>query len=218
MKINFTLFFLFFSMGLLAQTPDLSPTRRVFVVSGMGFGFPMGGIKETLKPKFSSSIGLNIPTRGALFFYPVVDFLRFGYYERLPDENYTHRIQNGTSNLYGLSFMPGYSKSFGSLTTYAYAGPSLHWVHEPRSGVDASAGEVSIEKFKYFTAGGRAGAGAHYRAGNFYLFLETSWVGNFHGIQDHRVNVLNVFAGLKTDVTDLTQSIGDLLKGGATPQ
>lgn len=192
---------------------NTTPEARVFVASGMGFGFPAGKIKQTLKPKFSSSVGLNIPTQGKLFYYPALEFLRFGYDEQISSPEYTYRLRKGTANIYNLSFMPGYAETLGHLKLYGFAGPSLQWVHEPRSRVDASAGLVHLEKIKYFTGGARAGLGAHYRSGNFYLFIETSWEHNFHDMQGQSVHVITLFGGLKTDVTTVAEKLGALLSG-----
>ena len=204
-----------FASQLQAQNLNKTSDSKVFVSSGMGFGFPIGEIKHTLRPKFSSAVGLNIPTKGKMFYYPAIEFLRFGYNENQNSDAYTYRIQSGTANIYNLSFMPGYAETVGPFKTYIFGGPSLQWVHEPRVQVVASQSLVELEKIKYFTGGVRAGVGAHFQSGNFNLFLEATWMHNFQDMQAHQVHVISLYGGLKTDITSVVGKMGDWLGGGA---
>lgn len=189
-------------------SPDPSPRKKVFVSSGLGFGFPVGDINQALSPKVSNILGLNIPLSSDRYFlYPVVDFLRFSYDEIVENPNSEFRLQNGSLNMYGLSIMPGINQFLGSLRLYAYAGPSLQLIYEPHIVVDISAGQADIKKTSSWTGGLRGGMGAHYRMGDFYLFVESAYVRNFRETQGSDLSVITLHGGLKTDVTLLIDKI-----------
>jgi len=209
MRVFFIIVLIFFIGQVNAQqSTEAFPQQKVFVASGLGFGFPVGDINQTLSPKVSNILGLNIPLKSHRYFlYPVVDFLRFSYDETISDPEFDYRILNGTSNLYGLSVMPGLNQFLGSLRLYAYAGPSLHLIYEPRVDVDNPSGEAAIEKVTSLTGGLRGGVGAHYQMGDFYLFVESAYMRNFQEMQGNHLNVITLHGGLKTDVTKLIEKI-----------
>lgn len=192
-----------------AQADSLK--RKVFVSSGLGFGFPVGDINTVLSPRFSNSIGMNIPLKDERFFlYPLVDFMSFGYDQSVRDPGYDFVIQNGSANLIGLSVMPGLNQFLGSLRLYAFAGPHAQLVYEPRLAADLEGRSGTIDDKVYLTGGLRGGLGAHYKLGSFYLFLESGLIQNFTKMQNQQFFVIHAHGGLKTDVTQLTEKIGNL--------
>lgn len=209
MRISFIIIFVFIFGSIQAQQPsEVSSQNRVFVASGLGFGFPVGDISQTLSPKVSNVLGLNIPLKSTRYFlYPVVDFLRFSYDESVADPEFEFQLSNGNSNLYGLSVMPGVNQFLGSLRLYAYAGPSLQLIYEPRIEVDQLEQRATIEKTASLTGGLRGGLGAHYQIGDFYLFVESAYLRNFNKMQGNHLGVITLHGGLKTDVTKLVEKI-----------
>lgn len=209
MRIFFIIAFVFLIVQAKAQhEADVPQSGKVFVASGLGFGFPVGDINQTLSPKVSNVLGLNIPLKSKRYFlYPVVDFLRFSYNESITDAEFGYKLQDGTSNLYGLSVMPGLNHFLASLRLYAYAGPSLHLLYEPRVSVAIPDAEATIEKITSLTGGLRGGVGAHYQFGDFYLFIESAYIRNFQKIQGNHLSVVTLHGGLKTDVTKLVDKI-----------
>jgi len=192
-----------------AQADSLK--RKVFVSSGLGFGFPVGDINTVLSPRISNAVGFNIPLRDErIFLYPLVDFMNFGYDQTVRDPDYNSSIQNGSSSIIGVSLMPGLNQFLGSLRLYAFAGPHAQLVHEPRLMTDLAEGSGTIENKVYLTGGLRGGIGAHYKLGSFYLFLESGLIQNFTKMQGQQFYVVHAHGGLKTDITRLTDKIGNL--------
>lgn len=209
MRTSFILILLFtISFTNAQQLPEPATQKKIFVASGLGFGFPVGDISQTLSAKVSNILGLNIPLKNNRYFlYPVVDFLRFGYNESIRDPEFGYQISKGTSNVYGLSVMPGINQFLGSLRLYAYAGPSAQLIYEPRISVDANDQRAIVEKINSITIGLRGGMGAHYQMGDFYLFIESAYVRNFQEMQGNHLSVITLHGGLKTDVTKLVEKI-----------
>ncbi len=209
MKYIYLVIMLLFCGSAFAQDKiDSLQKPRVFVASGMGFGFPLGDLKSTLFPKYSSSLGITIPFKNErAFIYPMIDFLSLGYNQDIAEEDYPYTLKKGTAKIYNLSVTSGINRFFGDANIYAFLGPSLQLVREPRITVDVSTQNAKIEKMMYITPGVKAGLGAHYQIGSFNLFAETSWVHNFHEIQGKSVNIVTVYGGLKTNITGLANKV-----------
>jgi len=209
MKYIFLTVLLLIGRILYAQTPlDTLQKPRFFVASGMGFGFPMGDLKDVMYPKYSTSLGVTIPfKKERVFIYPLVDFLSLGYNQDRPQEGYPYTLEKGTAKIYSLSVMPGVNRFLGATNIYTFLGPSLQLVYEPRIKVDIVEENAKIEKMHYFATGIRGGLGAHYKIGGFYLFAETGWLHSFHQIQKRNVNILTVHGGLKTNITGLANKV-----------
>lgn len=187
---------------------DTTSQRKVFVVSGMGWGFSVGKTREVLAPKFSSNLGLDVSLRNPNYFlYPSLDFLVFNYDQQEPDPDYAHRLEQGRSNFYNLNLAAGVRRQFDIVNTYAFAGPGVGLVSEPRSEVSSAEQIVRIENTYHITPSLRAGVGANIKLGNFYLFLEGAWLHNFVNIQNRPVHVFSMYGGLKTDVTRLADNV-----------
>lgn len=214
MKYILLAFTLLFSVLLHAQSAaDSLDKPKVFSVSGMGFGFPVGNIKQTFYPKYSTSLGITIPfKKERAFIYPMIDFLSLGYNQDMGEEANPYILKKGSAKIYSLSVMPGINKFLGAANIYAFLGPSLHLVYEPRIEVNVPAQSAEIKKMVYLTPGAKVGVGAHYKIGTFYLFVETSWMHNFHEIQERNVDIITAHGGLKTDVTVLANKVIDFFK------
>lgn len=165
-----------------------------------------------LQAKFSSSLGLDISTGNRNYFiYPSVDFLTFRYNQQVSDPDYSYTLDRGRSNFYILNLAAGARRQLGLFHVYAFAGPGIGVVTEPRAAVSPEANKVSIENTTYLTPTLRGGAGADYQVGGFFLFIEAGWLHNFRQIQQRPVNILSVYGGLKTDVTRLKDNVARII-------
>jgi len=182
--------------------------KKIYVVSGLGWGFALGETAEVLQAKFSNSLGLDISLSNPdLFVYPSVDFLSFRYNQKVHDPAYEYDLEKGRSNLYVLNLAGGVRKQIDRLNIYAYAGPGAGVVVEPRAYISEAQQRVVIESTSHIIPTLRAGIGADYKIGNFFLFLEAGWLHNFRNIQDRQVNLTSLYGGLKTDVTALKNNV-----------
>ncbi|GGC29889.1 hypothetical protein GCM10011386_22410 [Parapedobacter defluvii] len=186
--------------------------QKVYVVSGLGWGFAVGETSEVLQAKFSNSIGLDISLANRHYFlYPSVDFLSYRYNQQVHDPDYPYDLEKGRSNFYILNLAGGVRKQIEKLNIYAYAGPGAGVVVEPRARVSEGQKRVIVENTTHLTPTLRAGVGADYKIGNFFLFLEAGWLHNFRNIQERQVNLLSMYGGLKTDVTALKNKVASVM-------
>lgn len=186
--------------------------RKVFVTSGMGWGFALGETSDLLQAKFSNSLGLDISLADRRYFvYPSIDFLTFRYNQQVHDPDYPYDLDRGRSNFYILNLAGGIRKQLDKLNIYAFGGPGIGVVVEPRAAVSAAASKVTIETSVHITPTLRGGVGADYKIGGFFLFVEMGWLHNFRHIQQRPVNVLSTYGGLKTDVTKLKDNVARVM-------
>jgi len=210
-------YFLFLMMTLAGNAMAQSETdsihhRKVFVTSGMGWGFALGETNEVLQAKFSNSLGLDISLANRHYFlYPSIDFLTFRYNQQVADPDYPYDLDRGRSNFYVLNLAGGIRKQVDKLNAYAFLGPGIGVVVEPRAAVSSAAAKVTIETSAHLTPTLRSGVGADYKIGGFFLFLEMGWLHNFRHIQQRPVNILSLYGGLKTDVTKLKDNVARVI-------
>lgn len=207
------LLMLFFGNAKAQSETDSLHHRKLFVTSGIGWGFALGETKNVLQAKFSNSLGLDISLANRHYFlYPSIDFLTFRYNQQVGDPDYPFDLERGRSNFYILNLAGGIRKQMGKLNVYAFAGPGIGVVVEPRAVVSSTAAKkVTIETSTHLTPTLRGGGGADYNIGGFFLFVETGWLHHFRLIQQRPVNVLSVFGGLKTDVTKLKDNVARVI-------
>jgi len=178
----------------------------------MGWGFAVGKTNDVLQAKFSNSLGLDISLANRHYFvYPSIDFLTFRYNQQVQDPAYPYDLDRGRSNFYILNLAGGVRKQLDKLNTYAFVGPGIGIVVEPRAAVETTAARVTIETAGHLTPTLRSGVGADYKIGSFFLFVEMGWLHNFRNIQQRPVNVLSVYGGLKTDVTKLKDNVARVI-------
>lgn len=211
--LHISLFFLLLAETVQAQSgADTIHHQKVYVVSGLGWGFALGETSEVLQAKFSNSLGLDISLANRHYFiYPSVDFLSYRYNQRQHDPDYQHDLEKGRSNFYMLNLAGGVRRQIEKLNLYAYAGPGAGVVVEPRARVSEEQQRVIIENTAHLTPTLRAGVGADYKIGGFFLMIEAGWLHNFRKIQERPVNLLSVYGGLKTDVTTLKNNVARVM-------
>ncbi len=212
--LRISLFLLLLAGTVRAQSgADTIHHQKVYVVSGLGWGFALGETSEVLQAKFSNSLGLDISLADRRYFvYPSVDFLSYRYNQQLHDPDYQHDLEKGRSNFYILNLAGGVRKQIEKLNLYAYAGPGAGVVVEPRARVSEERQRVIIENSTHMTPTLRAGVGADYKIGGFFLFVEAGWLHNFRQIQNRQVNLISLYGGLKTDVTKLKNNVARIIR------
>src|SRR5690606_31126582 len=144
-----------------AQTEmDTLHYRKIYAVSGLGWGFSLGETSDVLQPKFSNNLGLDISLVNRHYFiYPSIDFLTFEYDQKEVDPAYNHMLEKGRSNLYILNLAGGVRKQFNKLNVYAFAGPGVGLLSEPRAEVKTVPSKVTINTEYYLTPSVRGGIG-----------------------------------------------------------
>ena len=120
-------------------------------------------------------------------------------------------MEKGRSNFYILNFAGGVRKQLNKLNVYAFAGPGIGVVVEPRAEVLPNQNRVKINNTRHITPSLRGGVGADYKLGGFFLFIETGWLYNFRNIQERSVNVISLYGGIKTDVTRLKDNVAKVM-------
>ena len=206
----YTVLFLWGGIGTVhgQSAADSIHHQKIYVVSGLGWGFAAGETSEVLQAKFSNSLGLDISLANSRYFiYPSIDFLSYRYNQQAHDPSYPYDLEKGRSNFYILNLAAGVRKQIEKLNLYAYAGPGAGIVVEPRAQVSAGQQHVVIENTSHMTPTMRAGVGADYQIGGFFLFVEAGWLHNFREIQNRQVNLISLYGGLKTDVTKLKDNL-----------
>ncbi|HWL00152.1 MAG TPA: hypothetical protein VNQ55_09395, partial [Parapedobacter sp.] len=79
-------FMLIIGYAMAQPATDSLHHRKIYVTSGMGWGFALGETNDVLQAKFSNSLGLDISLANRHYFlYPSIDFLTFRYNQQVPD-------------------------------------------------------------------------------------------------------------------------------------
>lgn len=185
--------------------------REIHVVNGMGWGFPTGKTKEVLSPKYSTSMGLDIALKDERYFlYPSLDFLSFKYDQQIPDRTTDYMIEHGNSFFYMLNLTAGRYHRLGKWGIYAFGGPAIGMVTEPRAHIRNN--DTIVLKNNYFmTPGLRLGGGTEYQLGNVCLFLELSHLYNFRNTQERPTGVISMYGGLKTNITRVADKVIEIM-------
>lgn len=196
------------------QRLETMKIREVHVISNVGFGAPLGKTKEVLSTKYSSSLGLDISmTKRPYFLYPSLDFLAFGYDQKIADPAFAYQLEKGRSNLYVANLAAGMRKRNKRWGVYGFAGPGVGLRREPRAEVDSGAETVILRNQFIWGPTVRGGAGVDYRLGNVFLYIESSYLHHFREIQSRPMHVLAVYGGLKSSVTRVADEVIEIISG-----
>lgn len=77
--------------------------------------------------------------------------LSFDYKQKIHDDQYPFKIEDANANFYTFSLAGGIRKQLKKLNAYAYAGPGLGFLTEPRVKVDAINNIAKIENDRKFS-------------------------------------------------------------------
>lgn len=192
--------------------------KKVYYFAGTGIAMPLGKTKEVLSPKlFAGSMGLDISLKNPKYYvYPALYMFSFAYDQKVSDPKYTQMIENGQSNMFMLNLSAGSRRQFQRLNTYAYIGPSLGLVSEPRSQVINTTTKIDYKKS--FAIGSKIGIGADYKFKGFFLGGEVGYMRHFTKIQDRPFNALTIMFGLKSDITKISGKVVDIISSAVNTE
>lgn len=193
------------SMNASAQTgrPD-----KLYSMSGIGFAFPMGQTSDYFKPKFSTSLGINLGLGDSgLFLYPKVSLHAFTFNQITPDPGYTYTIQKGRSTTYLLNIALGYRKIVDKWAFYGFAGAGGGFILTPQAAVNAGTLQVEMNNRSNSLGIAEGGAGIEYNIGGANLFVEAGYMYGFKKIQDRTFNTVPISIGIKPNLSKLLNKL-----------
>ena len=207
MKIKFVITTLFACLLATIETfAQTNPTRtdKLYSMSGFGFAFPIGETSDYLKPKFSTSLGINLGLgNGGLFLYPKLSLHAYSFNEITPDAGYNHTLQKGRATTYLLNVALGYRKITGKFAFYGFAGGGGGFILTPRITVNSNSLQAELDNKSNSMGIIEAGAGTEYNMGGAALFLEASYMHGFNDIQNRNFSTAPITIGIKPNLSKL---------------
>ncbi|WP_293788007.1 hypothetical protein [uncultured Pedobacter sp.] len=200
----FILLFVMASISVYAQKrPD-----KLYSMSGIGFAFPVCETSHYFKPKFSTSLGLNLGLGdGGLFLYPKVSLHAFTFNQITPDAGYTYTLQKGRATTYLLNVALGYRKIVNKWAFYGFAGAGGGFILTPQAAVNTSTLQVTQDNKSNGLGIAEAGAGIEYNIGGANLFVEGSYMYGFSKIQNKTFNTVPISVGIKPNLSKLLNKL-----------
>ncbi|WP_157255631.1 hypothetical protein [Pedobacter sp. Leaf41] len=181
---------------------------KLYSMSGIGFAFPMGETSDYFKPKFSTSLGVNLAVgNGGFFVYPKVSLHAFTFNQQIADPGYTYTIQKGRSTTYLLNIALGYRKILDKWAFYGFAGAGGGFILTPQAGVNANTLQVNMENKTNSLGIAEGGGGIEYNIGGANLFVEVSYMYGFGKIQNRVFNTVPVSVGIKPNLSKLLSKL-----------
>lgn len=181
---------------------------KLYSMSGVGFAFPVGETSDYLKPKFSTSLGLNLGLgNGGLFLYPKVSLHAFTFNQITPDAGYTYTLQNGRATTYLLNVALGYRKIVEKWAFYGFAGGGGGFILTPQAGVNSSSLQVTMDNKTNSMGIVEAGGGIEYNIGGANLFVEASYMYGTGKIQNRVFNTVPIQIGIKPNLSKLLSKL-----------
>ncbi|MBB6235707.1 hypothetical protein HDC90_000307 [Pedobacter sp. AK013] len=198
------LLFIMVSIKMKAQNrPD-----KLYSMSGIGFAFPMGKTSDYFKPKFSTSLGLNLGLgNGGLFLYPKASLHAFTYNQITPSAGYTYTLQKGRATTYLLNVALGYRKIVNKWAFYGFAGAGGGFILTPQATVNTSTLQVTQDNKSNGLGIAEGGLGIEYNIGGANLFVETSYMYGFSKIQNRAFNTVPISVGIKPNLSKLLSKL-----------
>ena len=195
-----------------AQTgADTLHYNKIYYFAGTGLAIPMGKTKEVMSSElFSGSMGLDIALKNKTYYlYPALYMFSFKYNQLLDDPKYNYRVENGQSSFYMFSMSVGARKQMDRLNTYLYLGPTVGLANEPRANLKNEVVKMEVERSIAY--GTKLGVGADYKFKGFFLGGEVGYMYNITKIEDRPFHALSILFGLKSDITNLSTKVVDLI-------
>ncbi|RYF23904.1 MAG: hypothetical protein EOO42_06470 [Flavobacteriales bacterium] len=177
---------------------------KLYTMSGIGFAFPVGETADYLKPKFSTSLGLNLGLgNSGLFLYPKVSLHAFSMNELTPDNGYNYALQKSRATTYLLNVALGYRKISGKFAFYGFAGGGGGMILTPRITVNNSTQIAELDNKSIGTGMIELGAGTEYNIGGANLFIEAGYMHGFTKIQNRSFATVPISVGIKPNLSKL---------------
>jgi hypothetical protein len=191
----------YFASPSIAQDKPLR-TDKFYTMSGAGFSFPVGETNDYMRPKFSTTLGINLGLgNGNLFLYPKVSLHVFGYDELTPDAGYQYALKKGRATTYLLNVALGYRKMAGDFAFYGFVGTGGGFILTPRITVDPANTIGTLNNRSNSMLIMEPGAGIEYNLGGANLFIESSYMHGFGKIQNRAFNSVPVTFGIKPNLS-----------------
>ncbi|UKT65323.1 hypothetical protein [Pedobacter mucosus] len=210
LKLLSSIVFLLATLSLKVSAQSTRPDK-LYTMNGLGYSFPVGETADFFKPKFSTSIGLNLGLgNGGLFFYPKVSLHAYTFNQITPDAGYTYTLQKGRSTTYLLNLALGYRKIVDKWAFYGFAGGGGGIILTPQAGVNASNLQVTLDNKSNGMGMVEGGGGIEYNIGGANLFVEASYMYGFSKIQNRVFNAVPISVGLKPNLSKLLSKLKKL--------
>ena len=213
--IKSILFSIIFSLVMFmsyAQTgADTLHYNKIYYFAGTGLAIPMGKTKEVLSSQlFSGSMGLDIALKNKNYYlYPALYMFSFKYNQQQDDPAYAYKVENGQSSFYMLSLSVGGRKQFDRLNTYVYLGPTVGLSNQPRA--ELMNEKIKMKMDRSIAYGTKIGVGGDYKFKGFYLCGEVGYMYHVTKIENHPFHALSILFGLKSDITQFSTKVVDLI-------
>lgn len=208
MKIKFTFFALFF-ISLFIQLPTQVKAQhlrpdRLYSSSGVGFSLPVGNTNDYLKPKFSTTLGLNIGLGNeGLFLYPKLSLHAYKYDQQTLEPGFGTLINNGRVTTYLLNMALAYRKIIGDVGLYGFLGGGGGFVLTPEVTLSPSNAEATFTNKSNGMSMLETGIGMEYNFGKVSVFLEGTFMRGFNKIQERRFQAVPLTIGIKPNLSSL---------------
>lgn len=199
--------------SILGMGQEILQKERIFSVKGIGMAFPIGGVSDVLRPRFSSSIGWQIMAKNRKhFLYPSLDYLNYKYDQINLDPEYDYKTKNANATFYMGSIAYGYMKSIKKFRIFGSAGVGGGIVNQPRSRIDTEAGEVNYRNKSALSGIVKLNTGLDYGKRRFKFFAELSYMQNTKKIEGHNLQTFAINIGVKNNLFRLAKGIDDIRK------
>lgn len=208
MKLKLTLSLLLLCGAVSINVKAQNRPDKLYSMSGIGFAFPMGETSDYFKPKFSTSLGLNLGLGdGGLFLYPKASLHAFTFNQITPDAGYTYTLQKGRATTYLLNVALGYRKIVNKWAFYGFAGAGGGFILTPKASVNTTTLQVTQDNKSNGLGIAEAGAGIEYNIGGANLFVEASYMYGFSKIQNRVFNTVPISIGIKPNLSKLLSKL-----------
>ncbi|MES2652373.1 MAG: hypothetical protein V4663_11570 [Bacteroidota bacterium] len=183
---------------------SIGRSDKLYSMSGFGFAFPIGETSEYLKPKFSTSLGVNLGLGdNGLFLYPKLSLHAYSFNEIKPDAEYSIALKKGRATTYLLNAALGYRKIAGKFAFYGFAGGGGGFVLTPRVRLNSDIMQAELDNKSTSMAMLETGAGTEYNIGGASLFIEASYMHGFNKIQTRNFSTVPITIGIKPNLSKL---------------
>ncbi len=179
-------------------------TDKLYSSSGIGFSIPVGETAEYLKPKFSTTLGLNLGLgNGGLFLYPKVSLHAYSYDQQVLENGNTTLLNNARATTYLLNMALGYRKMTGDFAFYGFLGGGGGFILTPEVNVSQTNSVATLNNTSNSMVMLETGIGMEYSIGKVSLFLESSLMRGFNKIQDRNFMSVPLSIGIKPNLSSV---------------
>ncbi|MET3113862.1 hypothetical protein AAKU52_001593 [Pedobacter sp. CG_S7] len=199
----FLLLALFLSVPTFTKAQN-SRTDKLYSSSGVGFSFPIGETNDYLKPKFSTTLGLNLGLgNNGLFLYPKLSLHAYKYQQQTLDAGFATLVNNGRVTTYLLNIALGYRKIVGDFGFYGFIGGGGGFLLTPEVTLSPSNAVASFNNKTNGMTMMETGMGMEYSFGKVSVFLEGTYMRGFNKIQERRFQTIPLTIGIKPNLSSL---------------